>query len=150
MLVALAALTIGVAGFAVELHYFWARGCPDCNEMSAFLEELEETYPALEVHRHETRLDGDKWRLMVSLAEEYGVDGRFVPMVFVGDVGVSGAGGIAELQIQREVEACLEKECPSPLDRVERVRWRPSPTEWLLAGAVVLLTLLIILEVGSS
>ncbi len=147
---ALAVLTIGVAGFAVELHYFWARGCPDCVEMSAFLEELEEIYPQLEVHRHETRLDGDKWRLMVNLAEVYEVDGRFVPMVFVGDVGVSGAGGVAELQIQREVEACLEAGCPSPLERVEHVRWRPSPTEWLLAGAALLVTLLIILELGSS
>ncbi len=138
-----------VAFGSVELHYFWARGCPECTVMSEFLEELQERYPELEIHRYEVAFDSANWRLMQAMAEAYGVDRVVTPAVFVGDRATVRVGPTVELLIEEEVERCLEIACSSPLDRVEEVGWRPSPLQLALVSLVVIVTLLIAVELTS-
>ncbi len=134
---------------SVELHYFWSRGCPECAVMSTFLEGLQERYPELEIRRHEVLYDSDNWRLMKGMADAYNKDTTRVPMVFVGDEATVGVGANVELVIEEEVARCLEVGCPSPMERVGEVRWRPSPLELALAAGVVVVVLLILLDLSE-
>ncbi|MFO8034226.1 MAG: hypothetical protein R6U88_03550 [Candidatus Bipolaricaulota bacterium] len=149
VLLIIVTLAGGVALGAVELQYFWARGCPECGVMSEYLEELQERYPELEIHRHEVSFDADNWRLMQAVADAYGLDDVVVPAVFVGEQATVRVGPAVELLIEEEVERCLQVDCPSPLDRVEEVRWRPSPMELGLVALVVVVTLLVAVELTS-
>jgi thiol-disulfide isomerase/thioredoxin len=136
--VAMAAQENGDPFSSVELHFFWAAGCPNCEVMHAFLDELATDYPDLNVVAHEVAFHPDEWRLMMSLAESYGIDGEETPMVFVGRLGTSGIGRATELLIKEEVERCLAQGCSSPLERLEKVGWRPSPLEVSIVALVTL------------
>lgn len=147
----LLALALGPMATAapVELHFFWATGCPNCEVMRTYLGGLANEYPELKIIPHEVVFHPDEWRLWTSLAQSYGIEGEETPMVFVGNLGTSGIGRTAELLIREEVERCLAQGCPSPLDRLAEARWRPSPFELSLV-AVAVVALLYILFVLPS
>lgn len=127
----------------VELHFFWAAGCPNCEVMRSFLDELAQEYPELRVIPHEVVFHPDEWRLMTSLAAAWGIESEETPMVFVGDRATVGIGRAVELLIREEVERCLAHGCSSPLDRLGEARWRPSPFELSLVALVVVALLYI-------
>lgn len=120
LLVLFAFLALGiVAGAAqVELHYFWSATCPDCQVMWEFLRGLAQEYPELEIVDHEVTFHPGNFRLMVTLAREYGLEKETTPTVIVGDLAVAGIGRAVELRIREEVERCLAQGCPSPLERL--------------------------------
>ena len=139
-----------MAGWAwassVELHLFWSATCPDCHVMKAFLEELAQEYPDLKIVEHEVTFEPDNWRLMVTLARAYGLKEETVPMVFVGNLAITGIGRAVELQIREEVERCLSQGCPSPMERLPEKKARVlSPLEIaLLLGIVVFVLFFVI------
>ncbi len=137
----------GVAYGSVELVYFELPGCPDCIVMSAFLEELKEIYPELQIERFRASYGSDDWRLMRAMADAHGLDRYHVPMVFVGEHASSGeAGPAVEMRIEEEVQRCLEEDCPSPLDVVEEVPEGLTLLQMGVIGAVVLVTVLVVLD----
>lgn len=145
-----AGLAVGAVagGASVELHYFWAPGCPDCALMRPYLDALAEEFPELEIIAHEVAYSGENLRLMVALAETYGVYAVATPVVAVGDVLTVGAGLVAELRIREEVARCGEGGCPSPLARLPQ----PEKTglglaELLLLAAVAAGVVLLLLQV---
>lgn len=110
--------------------------------MKAFLEELAQEYPDLKIVEHEVTFEPDNWRLMVTLARAYGLKEETVPMVFVGNLAITGIGRAVELQIREEVERCLSQGCPSPMEHLpEKKALVLSPLEiaLLLGIAVVVL-----------
>ena len=129
-----------MAGAApVELYYFWSATCPDCQVMWEFLRGLAEEYPELEIADYEVTFNPDNWRLMVALADAYGMEHRETPTVVVGDLAVAGIGRAVELQIREEVARCLAAGCPSPRERLpESERWILSPLEFLLFAVLAL------------
>lgn len=62
---------------------------------------------------------------MMKLADAYVLEEVEVPVVFVGDLAVSGPGSANELLIEEEVQRCITKGCASPMERLERGRWLP-------------------------
>lgn len=104
----------------VELLFFHIAGCSQCAPMKAFLDALSARYPELRVVSYEVGLSPGNWRLMMRLAEAYGLDDVEVPVVFVGDLGVAGPGAANELLIEEEVQRCIASGCPSPEERVGR------------------------------
>ncbi|HAF69876.1 TPA: hypothetical protein DCL37_00725 [Candidatus Acetothermia bacterium] len=139
--VAVSSLTAWAA--QVELHYFWSATCPDCQIMWEFLRELEEQYPELEIVDHEVTFDPEGWRLMVTLAREFGLEKATTPTVIVGDLAISGIGRAVELRIQEEVERCLAEGCPSPMDRLPEKKVSVlSPLEILILLALGVLIVL--------
>ncbi|MGY4706665.1 hypothetical protein ACVNPS_02785 [Candidatus Bipolaricaulota sp. J31] len=115
----------GVAAAEVELLFFYITGCSQCAPMKGFLDELAARYPELRVVSYEVALSPKNWRLMMRLADAYGLGDVEVPVVFVGDLGVAGPGRANELLIEEEVQRCLVAECPSPLERLGRGKWIP-------------------------
>jgi len=138
-------LGAGAAATQVELHYFWSATCPDCMVMKAFLAELSQEYPGLRIVDHEVTFSPDNWRLMVTLAQAYGLKKEVTPTVIVGDLAVAGIGLVVELQVREEVARCSAVGCPSPLERLPtKLRLVLSPLEIvLLLGVGVVLALLL-------
>lgn len=135
----LALLLIGLSAMAgeVELLFFYLAGCPQCASMKAFLDDLGERYPDLKVVPYEVGLSPKNWHLMVRLARAYGLKEVEVPVVFVGDVGVSGPGAANELLIEEEVKRCMAAGCPSPMERLGQGGWvfSLSPLEVVAVAA---------------
>ncbi len=136
---------VGAVGAQVELHYFWSATCPDCTVMKAFLDKLSQDYALLKVVSREVTFNPDNWRLMVTLAQAYGLTKEVTPMVIVGNLAVAGIGLANELRIQEEVARCAREGCPSPLVRLpNRLRPRLSPLEIVLILAVAVAALWIL------
>lgn len=146
-ILALGALALSAWAGPVELHLFWSATCPDCHIMKAFLEELAQEYPDLKIVEHEVTFNPDNWRLMVTLARAYGLKEETVPMVFVGDLAITGIGRAVELRIREEVERCLAQGCPSPMERLPEKRARVlSPLELALVLGVVVVVLFFLIR----
>lgn len=127
-LVCLLAVGVVVSAAPVELHFFWAATCPHCEIMKAYLGSLVEEYPELKVVDHEVGFNAGNWRLMVNLAQAYGVEAKTTPV-----------------RISEEVARCVAEGCSSPMARLpENPRWRLSPLELtlILVAAVGVLVLL--------
>jgi len=134
-------------GAEVKLHLFWAQGCPNCTVMKAFLKELKGKYPELAVVEHEVAFHPGQWRLMVRLAQAYGIEAEETPVVFVGDVATVGVGRTVEMEIEEEVARCIAQGCPSPLERLPPARGIIlSPLEAALIALGAVLILLFILR----
>lgn len=132
---------------SVELHLFWSATCPDCHVMRAFLEELAQEYPDLKIVEHEVTFEPDNWRLMVTLARAYGLKEEKVPMVFVGNLAITGIGRAVELQIREEVERCLAQGCPSPMERLPEKKARVlSPLEIALLLGIAVFVLFFVIK----
>jgi hypothetical protein len=111
--------------------------------MKAFLAELSQEYPELVIVAHEVTFNPDNWRLMVTLAQAYGLDREVTPTVIVGSLATAGIGRAVELRIREEVERCLAQGCPSPMERLpDRMRPALSPLEIALLLAVGLVLFL--------
>lgn len=132
----------------VELLFFHLAGCSQCAPMKAFLAELAERYPELEVRSYEVGLSPKNWRLMMRLADAYGLKDVEVPVVFVGDLGVAGPAPGNTLLIEEEVQRCIAEGCPSPLERLGRGRWIPSlnPLETVVLVLFLAWALYIVLQ----
>jgi len=142
-----AGLAFSAGAAEVELHYFWSATCPDCQIMWEFLKGLEEQYPELEIVAHEVTFDPEGWRLMVTLAREFGLEEVTTPTVIVGDLAISGVGRAVELRIREEVERCLAEGCPSPMARLsEKQAFGLAPLELL---ALLALGILIVLYLAG-
>ena len=122
---------------------FHEEGCPDCHRMEAVLQELLASYPDLSVARYEITQPGSS-ELFKSLADRYGVLVLKVPIIYVGEVAIVGAGRIQEMRLREAVEGCALNGCISPLRFSERGK-RLSATSYFILGAVAISLLLLLM-----
>lgn len=134
LIVALAVPVVALA-VPVELHYFWAATCPDCQVMKVYLRTLAADYPDLRIIEHEVAYSASEFRLMVDLAAAYGVTEVATPVVVVGDLASVGIGRAAELRIAEEVARCAAEGCESPLTRLHPVPIPPPDDEGAPPGS---------------
>ncbi len=148
LLALLVAAAAGGAGAApVEIHYFWAATCPDCQVMKAFLAALAAEFPELRVVEHEVALSKENFQLLEAVTKAYGLDRFATPVVAVGDLATTGIGLASELRIREEVARCAREGCPSPLARVKEIApSRSVPWGWILLalGVTAVLVLLVL------
>jgi len=147
LVVLLSVASFGAFATEVEIHHFWSATCPDCLVMKAFLSELAQEHPGLVVIEHEVTFSPENWRRMVTLGEVYGLRRTTTPTVIVGDLALAGIGRAVELQIREEVERCLARGCPSPLERLPE-RLRPAVNPLQIALLLVVATALVWLVWG--
>ncbi len=69
----------------VEVHFFWAKGCPHCAEEKKFLDKLEKKYPELDVQRYEVSGNRENQEHMQKLAEKVDANVRGVPFTVIED-----------------------------------------------------------------
>lgn len=149
VLVLALAVSVVVFGAAEEADdpvvvVFFEEGCHSCELVEELLAELAVDLPPSAIRRHEISEPG-ALELLAALAAAYEVDADTVPVVFVGDEVVTGAGRSAEFGLRAAIGDCVVKGCVTPLDRI-----RTPPFPWsdvLRLGAfAALLFLLLMLQ----
>jgi thiol-disulfide isomerase/thioredoxin len=151
-LLLLAALTC-VAGLATAqsapasdepvVLVFYEEGCPNCAAVEELLVGLAADLPPDAIRRYEIS-DTGNLRLLKRLEEAYGIDVSTVPVVFVGDQVIVGAGRAQEFKLRAAIGDCATVGCPSPLDRLAPAvpLWKSLVKAALFAVLVVALALL--------
>ncbi|MBA4372795.1 MAG: hypothetical protein C0402_08005 [Thermodesulfovibrio sp.] len=107
--------------------FFWAEGCPHCEQEKSWLQGLQRKYPELEVRAFEVRHNSDGAALFSRMAAAYAVTIQGVPAIFIGGLPpVIGYRG--EDTSGREIEAqilfCRTNRCGDPAQKPEN---RPLP-----------------------
>lgn len=70
---------------SVTLVLFHGEGCPHCAAERAFLDDLAQTYPQLQVEEHEVWYDEQGRQLLIATAEQLGFEPSGVPVTIIGD-----------------------------------------------------------------
>jgi len=99
----------------IPLYFFWGQGCPHCEEMKPFIQELQDTYPQLSVKSLETFKNAENNRLFNEMAKAYNKTAEGVPGTFIGDKMFEGyTKGVTDVEIKTEAEKCIKNGCPNP------------------------------------
>lgn len=105
----------------VDLYFFWAHDCPYSTQMALKLQEIQTQFPELKINALEVLYNPQNQKLMRALAEIYKVRIDNVPVIFVGNLAVQGAGSNQVLQIKEEIRRCSISGCPSPIEKIKTV-----------------------------
>ncbi len=125
---------------------FYEEGCPDCVQMEGALEELVVGHDELVIVRYEINEPG-MMDLLWKLSSHYGVLATSVPVIFVGEEAIVGAGRAEEFHLRTAVDDCITYGCPSPLAYAEGPGF-PRRDLLVLGAFVVLFVLLFYLQGG--
>jgi cytochrome c biogenesis protein CcdA/glutaredoxin len=67
------------------VYYFYGTGCPHCSNVKPVLDQLEQDYPNLNVHRLEIYHNKTNYDLFNQYCSEYEIERRGVPFVAIDD-----------------------------------------------------------------
>jgi len=140
--------TVAVSGADAETDplvlVFYEEGCPSCELVEELIAALAPDLPASSIRRYEIS-EPESFELLTRLAAAFEVEFETVPVVFVGEEAILGAGRAAEFALRAAIGDCVSPGCPSPLDRI-----RPPSFPWsevLRLGAFIgLLIFLVALQ----
>ena len=97
---------------------FYEEDCPDCVRMEGSIEGLLAEHPDITVARYEISAPG-ALDLLGGLLAEYGIQVAKVPIIFVGEEVIVGAGRAEEMRLRTAIDKCLTAGCSSPLVHVD-------------------------------
>jgi glutaredoxin/uncharacterized membrane protein HdeD (DUF308 family) len=81
-----ATATVEPGDDSIVVTVFHGDGCPHCARMLAFLDELDDRYPSIEVRAYEVWHDAANQQRFVADMAEFGLEPRSVPTVIVGEL----------------------------------------------------------------
>jgi len=100
----------------VNMIFFWGVGCPHCKSAMPFLDELEQKYPNLTIHRFETWRNKENVSILEKVGDAYNTQITGVPAFVIGDYSpMIGYSRYMQKDIIEKVEACIENGCVNPL-----------------------------------
>jgi cytochrome c biogenesis protein CcdA len=105
-------------GQAVDLVFFYGRGCPHCAAMKQFLDTMQAKHPQLRVRDYEVYFDGENARLFERVADAYHFKIAGVPTIFLGNNAITGFSDEMAPMLEAKIGHCIEQHCSSPLDRI--------------------------------
>ncbi len=132
-------VTIGGYGAIPEdqnpiILFFYAVECPDCERMKSALSDILSPYPDILVAHYDIALR-ENLLLLENLAAAFGITPARLPVIFVGDRVIIGAGRAVELELSRAVRECIEVGCRSPLEKLRQERL--AGREILVIGGLI-------------
>jgi hypothetical protein len=119
----------------VDIHLFWAVGCPHCERAIDFADRLAAENPRITLHKLEVSGSRENAALMLEAATRLGVEAGSVPLTVVGDRAWVGYDERIGREIEAHVAACLESACPSALPAKREARI-PEAVRLPLVGEV--------------
>jgi thiol-disulfide isomerase/thioredoxin len=121
---------------SITMYFFWGQGCPHCEEMKPFIQEMQSTYPQLTVKSLETFNDPANNQLFETMAKAYNKTADGVPGTFIGDQMIEGyAKGTTDAEVKTALEDCVKNGCSDPDKKLaEYVAAHPTTTTTTLPG----------------
>ncbi|MEA3514971.1 MAG: cytochrome c biogenesis protein CcdA [Nanoarchaeota archaeon] len=102
----------------VNIHMFYGKGCPHCGRMHAFLEDMQEKYPSLNVNEYDTYFDQENRELFQKMADSFETEIEGVPTLFIDDKVVVGFSTSIGESIEDDIKVCIEQDCGDPINKV--------------------------------
>lgn len=97
------------------IYYFYGDGCPQCEKVSPFLDQLSSKYPNLEIKRFEIYKNRDNALLLTQYFEGFGVSiaDRGIPAVFISKSYLIGEKPILG-SLENKIIGSPGASCPLP------------------------------------
>ncbi|MGE5892854.1 MAG: hypothetical protein ACM34I_02250 [bacterium] len=114
----------GFGQHAVNLYFFYGKGCPHCADEAKFLAVLKQKYPSLEIKAFEVWYNAGNAKLLVALSQQYGTKPKGVPMTFIGTFDPIAGYSKDEITgklIEEKVKYCFEQGCEDPIEPIVSV-----------------------------
>ncbi len=112
------------AGEKTVVYFFWAEGCPHCEEEKAFLSVMQQRNPELEIRSYEVKKNRENAALFSRMASDYGITIQGVPATFIGGlppvIGYRGDDTTGR-EIEGQILYCRTNPCNDPATRLETV-----------------------------
>jgi len=124
----------------VDVVYFYGVGCPHCEDLEEFLDEIKDDYN-LNIVSYEVYLNDTNRELAQNLAEAYDESFRGVPMTFIGDSAFMGFSSSIGEEIESKIQECEEDCCDSPLVISGVCEQKESAKEKLTILGIIILAL---------
>jgi len=121
----------------VSLYYFYGEDCSHCKEVTILIEELEEKYSEIEVHKFEISYNATNSELFNAFIQAYNPPAVDIPAVFIGNKSLIGYE-LTEEKLENEIEFCVENECPDPLSIIKEQEGQQSPLLLILIGTALI------------
>lgn len=118
LLSTLSLIPITDAQSSVSLYYFYGEDCPHCRDITALIEELEASYPELEVHKFEITYNTTNSELFNAFIQVYNPPAVDLPAVFIGNKSLIGYE-LTKEKLEHEIAWCVQNKCPDPLSLIE-------------------------------
>jgi len=98
---------------------FFEDGCTMCEIMNDLLDQLLVGHEDVVVSRHDVGSPGSR-QLEWQLAAYYKIRPAELPLIFVGEEVIIGAGRSQEIKLRTAIGDCLQRKCTSPMLHVEQ------------------------------
>ena len=102
----------------VNIHMFYGLGCPHCGRVQAFLGDMQEKYPSLNVNEYETYFDQENRELFQRMADSFETEIEGVPTLFINDKVIVGFSTSMGKSIENDIKACIKQDCGDPINKV--------------------------------
>ena len=107
---------------AVNVYFFWAKGCPHCKHEKPFLEKLERENGNVNIHRFEITESESNLKLLQRAGRKLQADTSGVPFTVVGDkyfIGFYDEETTGK-SIKKAVKCALKNGCPDIIGGLEK------------------------------
>jgi cytochrome c biogenesis protein CcdA len=121
----------------VSLCYFYGEDCSHCKDVEVVIEELEEKYPGLEVHKFEMSYNTTNSELFNAFIQAYNPQAVEIPVVFIGNKSLLGYG-LTKGKLEKEIEFCMQNKCLDPLSIIKGKEENQSPLLFMLIGTALI------------
>ncbi len=99
----------------ITTYFFWGQGCPHCEEMKPFIQEMQNTYPQLTVKSFEVFNNQTNNQIFTAMAKAYNKTAEGVPGTFIGDQMFEGyAKGDTDVAVTNAINDCIKNGCSDP------------------------------------
>jgi len=111
----------------IPIYFFWGIGCSNCMEQKAFLENLKQEYPQIEIKSYEALYSRENAEIFKKIAESHGLRSATVPATFIDNKSWLGYNDSFIQEIKAKIEYCLEYGCTDTPQAKDTAKEEPSP-----------------------
>ena len=116
-----------IQGSKICIHYFIKEQCPQCQNLSAFLEDVAKKYQ-IDFKVYSVSESKENQQLYQKLQEFYRISFSGFPIVFLGDSYLIGDESIKE-NIEKIINRCQKYGCPCPVEKIKQtLKQIPGPS----------------------
>ena len=94
------------------IYFFYAHGCSYCENASAYLQELQEIYPTLEIRGFDVYLDPDARLFYRDILAHLDRSAQGMPTIIIGERIWVGFQKSYQQEIMSALNTCLSESCP--------------------------------------